>query len=565
MTDKSARALELRTQGKTFAQIGQALGITRQAAQYQVRRGMAFATASNDDALARSLTQENFAPSDPVGGDVPPVSVGVRQAIDPDVVIGARRLPEVVAIMREALTGGDTRPLFRLYREIERRDPNYRSVKETRVNQVAALPIRVSPGGSLARDRRVAEWIEGQLRTETFQQAVPMLLEGTYDGVSVCPFKLRSEGAMWVLDDMTQIDPAHLVFSKRDGRTLYVLPQEYGQPPALIDRNTVVTHYAKKSGLAVAGGLALAAVFAYVLKWMATKNWASLLAVYGKAVKVGKYKAGTKAGDIRALRNAVGQLGSDAAAVIVDTMTVEFLKDATAGGSADMFERFIRYMDECLAKLFLGASLTTGTSNTGAGGSQALGVVHAELRIDIMRADAKALGYSVQHLVNILTIVNFGADVPPPTAEFVIEEPEDTVALANVALSAQRMGLRLSARGLAERLGLPLADEDDPNDVLVPLPVDPAPNNVLVPREPKVQATSHEQGASFAAGAQSDGGGRDTIDEMADTTDADWQSIGGDIQSTLTLLVKHSHGLDDLRLKLSQFVAAILPAPVDQL
>lgn len=474
MTPRQTQALELHTQGLSYAAVGAEMGISRQTALEHVRKAQAFST-QRQPATPAQLESAQFAPVNANGGPDIPMTVGIRGALDMTATGGwtPSRLANTIS---DALQSLNTSTLFSLFREMERKDANYRSVKETRINQVCQLPDVLTPASSMLRDRKVAEWLEHFVAQDAFQDAKAALMDGVFDGAAMGENIWRSTADGVALEDFQPIEGRHLVFSKADGRTLFLAPTTHGGQPIPVGAPKVAIMYAKKGGVAVGGGLGLVALWAYVLKWLAKRDWASLSAVYGKPSKIGKYKPGSDPRDIAKLRSALSQLGSDAAALIPDTMVIEFEAAATVSGSAEVYERFIRYLDEQVAKLILGASLTTGTSNTGSGGSQALGNVHNELRYDIMRADAKLLARALrQYILKPAVEMQFGDGTPVPAYELQVEEPEDLVALANVAEKAQRLGLPLSKKGLAKRLGLPLADESDPDDLLKPL--QPAPAN----------------------------------------------------------------------------------------
>lgn len=450
------------------------MGVSRQTALEHVRKAQSFKAESQ--ALANQEPEAQFGPVNAHGGPDIPMTVAIRGALDMTST-GGWTPSRLAGVINAALQNGDTAALFSLFREMERKDGNYRSVKETRINQVCQLPDVLTPTSAMLRDRKVSEWLEHFVAQDAFQDAKAALMEAVFDGAALGENVWGTSRDGVALVDFQPIEGRHIVFSKADGRTPFLAPTTHGGKPVPVagDRRISIM-YAKKGGVAVGGGLGLVALWAYVLKWLAKRDWASLSAVYGKPSKIGKYKPGSDPRDIAKLRSALAQLGSDAAALIPDTMIIEFEAAATVSGSAEVYERFIRYLDEQVAKLILGASLTTGTSNTGSGGSQALGNVHNELRYDIMRADAKLLARALrQYILKPAVEMQFGEGTPVPMYELQVEEPEDLQGLAIVAEKAQKLGLPLSKKGLAKRLGLPLADESDPDDLLKPL--QPAPAN----------------------------------------------------------------------------------------
>lgn len=563
MTPRQLRALELHNRGLSFAAIGAEMGVSRQTALEHVRKAQAF-SVQTQRATQAQLESAQLGPVNANGGMDIPMTVGIRGALDMTAT-GGWTPSKLAATVTAALQSLDTGALFSLFREMERKDANYRSVKETRVNQVCQLPDVLTPVSKRLRDRKVSEWLEQFIQQDAFQDAKAALMEAVFDGAAMGENIWGTNADGVVLDDFQPIEGRHLVFSKADGRTIFLAPTTHGGQPVPVGAPKVAIMYAKKGGVAIGGGLGLVALWAFVLKWLAKRDWASLSAVYGKPSKIGKYKPGSDPREIAKLRSALAQLGSDAAALIPDTMVISFEQAATVTGSAEVYERFIRYLDEQVAKLILGASLTTGTSNTGSGGSQALGNVHNELRYDIMRADAKLLARALRlYILKPAVEMQFGEGTPVPLYELQVEEPEDLEALATVAEKGQKMGLPLSKKALAKRLGLPLADENDPEDLLVPIAAPAAESPDADPAsDEEDEGTPPQRTAANSAcpvhGAKSfakTGAVRDGIDDLVDESlsDGDWETVSLAIDEAIQEVASQSTGFDDLRVKLAAFV-----------
>lgn len=497
-------------------------------------------------ATTAQLPAELAAPGEPLGALIP-ATVAVRKAVD-DAPAGGWTPSKMARALADARTLADTRRYFSLAEEIEEKDGNYRSVIATRKLAVASLPFRIEPASEDASDVAVADFVREQLESAEVRGALKNLLDAISKGVSVVEIIWKPSATTWTIDRLEWRDPRFFQFSKTDGKTLSLLPAvQGGQMQPLPEYKFIVHTPSLKAGLPIRSGLAFVAAWAYVLKWLALKDWAALLAVYGKPAKKGTYKPGTRPEDIAVLKRAVREYGSDAGGVFPDTMSIAFDKDGSISASADMFERLVRYQDEQVAKLVLGASLTTGTSNTGSGGSQALGVVHNELRADIMRDDAMDLSTTLsRQLVAPLVALNFGEDVALPRVSLIVEEPEDQSALSTIAKEMAEIGVPLSKKGLAARFGLPLAEAAD--------------DSVVVPGQ---GAQSGAQGAfsawsscpehgvrSFAAA----GAPRDRFDDLADEMLADYEPVSQSLDDRIAALAADSTSLDDLRAKLAAFV-----------
>jgi len=97
-----------------------------------------------------------------------------------------------------------------------------------------------------------------------------------------------------------------------------------------------IVHFAKaKAGLPVRGGLARAAGWSYLFKNYVLKDWVTFTEVFGQPLRVGKYHPGASEKDKQALLQAVSNIGTDAAAIIPESMLIEFT-EAHQTGSAEL-------------------------------------------------------------------------------------------------------------------------------------------------------------------------------------------------------------------------------------
>ena len=60
--------------------------------------------------------------------------------------------------------------------------------------------------------------------------------------------------------------------------------------------------------------------------------------LFGMPIRVGRYGPGASKDDIATLMSAVANLGSDAAAVIPDSMRIDFTQAANVTGAGDFFK-----------------------------------------------------------------------------------------------------------------------------------------------------------------------------------------------------------------------------------
>src|ERR1700722_6782547 len=320
----------------------------------------------------------------------------------------------------ERLTGilqqaelGDPYLYLELAQEIEEKDLHYLAVLGTRKNAVAQLDVIVRAVSSSSEDQRAAAMVremicEGPIQLDSVLFDV---LDAVGKGFSATEIMWDTSGREWFPAQLKWRDPRWFAFDWISGEEILVrtlkgemIPAESDTAPARpthfggsgiysamnpaigIQPMTAplapykfVTHFAKaKAGLPIRGGLARAAGWAYLFKNYVLKDWVTFTEVFGQPLRVGKYHPGASEQDKLALLNAVSRIGTDAAAIIPESMLIEFT-EAHQTGSAELYERFCEYLDSQVSKAVLGQTLTTEMPRAG-GGSRAAAQGHDAVR-----------------------------------------------------------------------------------------------------------------------------------------------------------------------------------------
>lgn len=483
------------------------------------------------------LLQDVAQPTSPI---VPtPAVTGVRRAID-DQVAGGWTPSKLARVLANARALSDTAAYFSLAEEIEERDLNYRSVIGTRKLAVAGLPFSVEPSAAdgKVRAKKVAAFVQRVLNSEVVRGSLYALADAISKGVSVCRIDWNY-GTEWTPAAIEWVDSRWLTFDKTDGRTVLLQPAIMGGKPEPLQPYRFIVHTPQlKTGLPIRSGLAASAAWLYVARGIAMRDWLGFIELYGQPVRLGYYKAGTRPEDLKVLKQAVASIGTDAAAVLPDSMKVEFAKDASVTGSADAYEKLCRYCDEVVAKLVLGGSLTSGTSG---GGSYALGQVHNEVRADLLKADAAALTATIMRdLVAPLVALNFGTDVPLPGVALQVEEAEDLAALVEAVAKLVPLGLQVSQDELRGRLRLRAPADGEAVLEAAALPVAAAANSLTA--------------GCPVHGVASHAAQKDSLDLLADDMLDGWAVATQDAHATLLAAAANSTSIDDMRAALVQAI-----------
>lgn len=393
-----------------------------------------------------------------------------------------------------------------------RRNAKLRSVMTTRVLAVTGLPRIVEPGGKKLKDKKAAEACQALANTPHFKRLLRHLMWGKYFGWQGAQTMYGDGTTFWPIENFKLLPPEWFAFDPADNETPMLLPAEVGQKPTYLEpAGKFVFHTPQLlPGHPYLNGLAYTAVFYAVLGLIVLDSGSQYIELFGQPLRIGKFPPG-EGGEVaekarRVLRKALEGLGRDAWAMIPEGMQIEFIKDATGAGGTDVYEKWSRYLDELLAQLVLGASLSSGTGNTGSGGSQALGVVHNELRADLMRSDAEELADTiVRDVFTVFVRWNFGEDVAIPVFRLHIEEAEDVTALADAVAKLVPLGLKVSQDELRDRLGLHTPADDEDILASATQPAQPA------VADPRTQENSAQARNRFAAEEQVVGDELDTL------------------------------------------------------
>jgi len=433
-----------------------------------------------------------------------PTLVGVRQPIGGHPAQGLT--PQRLArILREAEEGDPTRYL-ELAEEMEEKEPHYFAVMQTRKRQVSQLTITVEPASDAAPDvanaALVQEFIDrGELEDDLFD-----ILDAVGKGFSVTEIVWDMSGRQWMPQRLEWRHPQWFEFDREGGTR--ILRREPAGPVELEPFKFICHKAHAKSGLPIRSGLARVAAWAYLFKNYAVKDWMQFVEVYGQPLRVGRYPPSASADDRSVLLSAVAAIGADAAAIIPEGMTIEFVKDATGRQTSEIYRELAEYLDSAISKAVLGQTLTT---QEGDSGSFALGQVHDAVRADIERSDARQLAATLNRdLVRPIVDLNRGPQAAYPAIRIGRDEQADVPKLAEALAKLVPLGLRVRQGEVRAKLGL--EEPEDGDELLAP------------------SASSPEDARDAAKKASSPEDARDAADEASSPEDA--RDAAGEVAAT---------------------------------
>jgi len=433
-----------------------------------------------------------------------PGLTGVRQAFGGSAASGLT--PHKLAAILAACDQGDSERYVALAEEMEERDPHYASVLGTRKRAVSGVKPTVKPASDSARDKEIAEAVRERIAEHAgFSDLVEDALDGLGKGFAVVEIDWGRSKSEWWPEKFTHVDPRFIRYDRDTLRVPHLLDEAdptYGVPLAPFK---FVYHVPRlKSGLPLRGGLARLVAFTWMCKAYALKDCVAFAELYGLPLRVGRYGPEATKDDVETLFRAVANIGTDAAAVLPESMKIEFEDGTKGSGSDSLFENLARYLDEQTSKAVLGQTMTSDN-----GSSQAQANVHNEVRHDIAAADARGVsGALMRDLVKPYVDLNFVVQQDYPELVIEISEPEDTTARMDATAKAMERGLRVPARELRGALGW--SEPEDGEEVVGgAAPVAPP---------PPTDVALNRQGAN-APDPQ------DMLDEIEAEMLADWQPV----------------------------------------
>ena len=269
---------------------------------------------------------------------------------------------------------------------------------------------------------------------------------------------------------------------------------------------------------------------------------------------MGKYHPGATEDERETLLRAVANIGTDAAAIIPESMLIEFVK-ADQTGSMDLYERLCDWLDRQMSKAVLGQTLTTEVKS----GSLAAARVHEEVRADIERADAKQLAATLnRYLVRPIIELNRGAQKWYPKISIGRAEECDTVALSNALAQLVPLGLRVRQAEVRGMLGLEEPDGED--ELLGASPEPKKPDEV----DEEEEAEDDKETASACPvhglrPALANAIGPDSIDDLvAEMLDAEgWEEDMEPLVGPLRDLTSEAASLEEVRDQLAGALASM--------
>lgn len=434
-------------------------------------------------------------------------------------------------IFQEA-DAGDVLRQMELFEEMEEKDPHLFSQLQTRKNAVTGLDFEIIPFGDEPRDKEIADFIEEQLGgIEGFEDVETDLLDAIGKGFAVGEIMWGYDEGHVVVQSIKTRHQKRFFWDSLDD-SFKVRTKEAPEGTLLPGNKFIVHKYKARSGHTSRAGILRVVAWMYLFKNYDLKDWVSFAEVYGLPLRLGKYQPGASEADKVALMQALIQIGADAAGIIPDGTTIDFINTEKTS-SSDLYERLARYCDEQISKAILGQTLTSDSG----GGSYAQSKTHNDVRHDLTIADCKALASTLRRdLIRPLCIFNFGEDKRIPHIRFDCEESEDLTQTAEIiGTLIEKTGLRVPTSYLYKKFSIPEPEADE---------------EIATPRFAGGAGILPSKQLSLKAGPDGGHGTQQRIDQIADAALAASKGNFSRIFGPVRGLVDRAGSLEELKRQL---------------
>lgn len=372
----------------------------------------------------------------------------------------------LATILREADYGDPLRYL-ELAEQIEERDLHYAGVLATRKRSVSQLDITVDAASDdkddIAKADMIREWLNrDELQTELFE-----ILDAIGKAFSQTEIIWDTSMGQWRPERLEWRDPRYFRFDRNDATTP-LLRTEHGDTP-LPPFKFISAVIKAKSGIPIRSGIARLASWSWMFKAFTLRDWAIFTQTYGQPVRIGKYPSGATKDEQDTLFRAVANIAGDCAAIIPESMEIEFVESSNLGPGSDLYLKRADWLDQQVSKAVLGQTATTDAI----AGGHAVGQEHREVQKDIEGSDAKVLSAILNRdLIRPWIDLEFGPQRKYPRMKIGREETEDLTMLSNNVARLVPLGLKVSKSWMNDKLGIP---DPDPEDELLTAPVQSSP------------------------------------------------------------------------------------------
>ncbi|WP_434777682.1 DUF935 domain-containing protein [Neisseria sp. Ec49-e6-T10] len=355
---------------------------------------------------------------------------------------------------------GDITAQHELFADMEEKDGHIFAEMSKRKRALTKCDWRICPPKNpTAQEKALAdevnEWLNG---LSDFEEVMFDVLDAVGHGFSALEIQWAREENIWLPKQFNHRPQSWFMIN--DAQEIR-LKSNSPEGEALWPFGWFIHTHKARSGQIARAGLHRTLAWPYLFKNFSVKDLAEFLEVYGLPTRIGRYPVNATEKERLALFNAITSIGHNAGGIIPDSMAIEF--QAAAAGSHDPFEAMTKWCEKTASKVIVGSTLTSEAD--GKTSTNALGMIHNEVRHDILESDAKQLAGSItRHLIAPLVQLNKGQinQNRLPYLEFDIRKPEDLSVYADSLPKLVSIGVKIPESWARDKLAIPAPVDDEP-------------------------------------------------------------------------------------------------------
>jgi len=352
---------------------------------------------------------------------------------------------------------GDNQDLLTLGIEAPERDLDLFSDLQTRGLSIWGAPLRVKPVEDTERGRELAELCQKAVVNQPiWRWLLRDLMDAVLMGYVVIYPIWDTTTTPWSFKEFQFCDQRAFMYDKDTLRELRMRKdgeiQGVSLPPGF------VVHYPQiRAGLKLRAGLIRLVAVNHLFKTSDINDFMAFAETFGMPLRIGKFNPATVTDDEQqTLREALVNLGHDAACMLPDSMQIEILDARRPPSGDNVFLGLARYFDAQRTKAILGTAPSAEGSSAGQGAS--IAQARREVRQDLREADALAVSATCDLIINQWRQVNFGVNTPELHLEIDITPPADSERFTAAILPwVREAGMAVPEQWLRDRLQIPAA------------------------------------------------------------------------------------------------------------
>jgi phage gp29-like protein len=364
----------------------------------------------------------------------------------------------LVSILNEA-ENGDIRRQSDLFDDIEERDGQIFADMQKRKTVLLTLDYRIEPPPNAEPfEKEDAEYLTEAINNlPGWNLFLLDCLNGIGHGFANIEIEWKQIGTEHVIKKLHYRPQSWFTVDKTDKNTL-LLRTDDNKPQPLRPFGWVLHRHQSRSGYIARIGLFRTLSWLYLFRNFGVQTLLEVLEIYGIPIRIGKYGPGATKSERRELLRAVTELGRSAGGIIPEEMKIDIIN--AVSGSSDPHMALVNWASKCISMCILGGTLTSQAD--GKTSTNALGEVHNEVRLDLMKSDAMQLAETITRdiLWPLLTLNRPNRYDPRRLPKLVFDIP-DKIDIDLIQRLVE-MDYPVSREWVMKKTNIPQAQSDEP-------------------------------------------------------------------------------------------------------